>query len=345
MVDEPLVELRQLSTAFDTPRGLLTAVQGVSLRVTEGQAVGVVGESGSGKSVLMRTVMGLLPRTALVAGKVLYRGTDVTDLSPSHKKAFMGPKMAMVFQDPSSSLNPVKRIGRHVSESLRRHTGLGRTAAATRSVELLAEVGIPDPEHRARQYPHELSGGMRQRVVIAMAIACRPRLLIADEPTTALDVTVQKQILDLLMEMRQQRGMSMVLVSHDLGVISGRTDRVVVMYAGRVMESAPTAKLFRSVRHPYTAALLASSPKLDQPRHASLPTIEGHPPDLTKPVLGCVFASRCERATQQCREVTPPLVEHAADHEVACHHPVDVVDHSYVGVIRSEPSAEATEAG
>jgi peptide/nickel transport system ATP-binding protein len=325
-VDDVLLEVDGLLTSFATARGELRAVDGVSFTLARGETLGIVGESGSGKSMLARTIMGLLPPTAATSGRVVYAGKDVAEMSPSAARKLWGPELAMVFQDPTTSLNPVKRVGTHITESLRHHLGLSRQGARARAVDLLDQVGIPDPAQRVRQYPHELSGGMRQRVTIAVALACEPNLLVADEPTTALDVTVQKQILDLLSRLQRERGMAMILITHDLGIVSGRTDRVAVMYAGRLVETAPTRRLFASVRHPYTEALLRSSPRIDAPSHTRLQAITGRPPDLANLPSGCRFAPRCPHATDRCRDEEPVLEESEAGHLVACHHPVEVRD-------------------
>lgn len=323
----PLLDVTDLRTAFHTPRGAMRAVDGVSLSLSPGETLGIVGESGSGKSVLGRTIMGLIgsgPATS-VSGSVLLAGKDVHALTPARRRALWGTEVAMVFQDPMTSLNPVKKVGTHLSESVRLHLGLRRAEARERAVDLLRQVGIPEPARRARQYPHELSGGMRQRVVIAMALACSPRLLIADEPTTALDVTVQKQILDLLQTLGEQLRMATILISHDLGTVAGRTDRVAVMYAGRIVESSGTAAVFENPRHPYSQALIASIPQLDTPPHTLLPTIEGRPPNLLCPPAGCRFAARCGFATTRCAKEDPALVPYgSADGSgvVACHHPL-----------------------
>ncbi|MFB7188681.1 ABC transporter ATP-binding protein [Streptomyces sp. NPDC056230] len=323
----PLLTATDVRTAFHTARGPVQAVDGVSLTLCEGETLGIVGESGSGKSVLGRTLMGLItdgPGTT-VSGSVLFDGRDVHALTPAGRRALWGTEAAMVFQDPMTSLNPVKKVGTHLSESVRLHLGLSRAQARERAVGLLRQVGIPEPSRRADQYPHELSGGMRQRVVIAMALACGPRLLIADEPTTALDVTVQKQILDLLQSLTEELRMATVLISHDLATVAGRTDRVAVMYAGRLVEYADTAAVFDRPRHPYSSALIASVPRLDLPPHTLLPAIEGSPPDLLHPPPGCRFAPRCGGATDHCVTEAPRLTGHAGDREtgaVACHHPL-----------------------
>ncbi|MGW1228894.1 ABC transporter ATP-binding protein [Streptomyces sp. NPDC001515] len=328
----PVLDATDVRTVFHTPRGPLRAVDGVGLALAEGETLGIVGESGSGKSVLGRTLMGLItdgPDTT-VSGTVLLGGRDVHALSPAGRRALWGTEVAMVFQDPMTSLNPVKRVGTHLTESIRLHQGLGRQEARDRAVGLLRQVGIPEPARRARQYPHELSGGMRQRVVIAMALACGPRLLIADEPTTALDVTVQKQILDLLQSLSRDLRMATVLISHDLATVAGRTDRVAVMYAGRLVEHGPTAEVFARPRHPYSSALIASVPRLDMPPHTLLPAIEGRPPDLLDPPPGCRFAPRCAFATARCTTESPRPAGHDGPGTVACHHPLGAAEEAAV---------------
>ena len=323
---EPLLVVDDLRTVFHTARGEVRAVDGVSFSLAPGETLGLVGESGSGKSVLGRTVMGLISSgpTTTVSGQVLLDGQDVHALDARRRRRLWGPEMAMVFQDPMTSLNPVKRVGTHLTETLRRHLRCNRAEATERAIDLLRQVGIPEPARRMKQYPHELSGGMRQRVVIAAALACDPRLLIADEPTTALDVTVQQQILDLLASLVSERTMAMLLVSHDLGAVAGRTDRVQVMYAGRTVESGATGKVFAEPEHPYTDALLGSIPQLVNPPHTMLRTIEGNPPDMTRPPPGCRFGPRCSRATEECVEVLPVLlpVPGLPGRQVACHHPI-----------------------
>ena len=327
---EPLLTVNEVSTRFRTKRGHLRAVERVSLQVEAGETLGLVGESGSGKSVLGQTIMGLVSHggNTTVTGQVLFEGRDMQFLSRKDQQRLWGKDIAMVFQDPMSALNPFKRIGTHITESLRAHLGLDKKQARERAIELLRKVRIPEPTRRIDQYPHELSGGMRQRVVIAMALACDPKLVIADEPTTALDVTVQKQILELLDSLRTETRMAGILISHDLGVVSGQTDRVAVMYAGRVVETAPTRQLFTTPRHPYTEALLAAVPRLEQDPHTRLESIEGGLPDMTRPPAGCAFASRCKYTQQKCREVVPGLSASADTagarhpHEVACHFPL-----------------------
>jgi peptide/nickel transport system ATP-binding protein len=319
----PLLEVDALRTSFRTTRGLLRAVDGVSFTLGKGETIGIVGESGSGKSVLVRSIMNLLPATAEVDGRVLFEGRDVRTLSRQEKRHFWGTQMAMVFQDPMSSLNPVKKIGVLLSEPLRFHLNLSRAAARRRALELLEMVRISEAPRRLHQYPHELSGGTRQRVMIAIALSCNPKLLIADEPTTALDVTVQKQILDLLASLQRDLGMAMILVTHDMGVVAGRADRINVMYAGEIVETADAKVLFGSVRHCYTAALLNSIPRIEDKSHSRLEAIAGMPPDMVNPPLGCRFAPRCHHAQVTCVE-TPPSPQTGVEfaHRFACFFPM-----------------------
>jgi len=321
----PLLEVVDLITHFRTPRGTVRAVDGVSFSLQHGKTLGIVGESGSGKSVLSRTIIGILPKDGSVVtrGRVLFEGRDLLALSEREMRNVRGKDIAMVFQDPMSSLNPVKRVGVQIGEVLTRHLGLRGKAADQRAVELLASVGIPSPDERLRQYPHQFSGGMRQRVAIAIALACEPKLLIADEPTTALDVTIQAQILDLLQRQRLARNMTMILISHDLGVVAGHTDAVAVMYAGQMVERAGTRALFRDCRMPYTEALIRSAPNLPDPPHTRLRAIPGRPPDMVDPPQGCRFSPRCDYATDRCRTSPPSRATDAdAAHLYACWHPV-----------------------
>ena len=321
-----LLVVNDLRTSFRTERGTVRAVDGVSFSLERGRTLGVVGESGSGKTVLSRTIMGLLPRRNVeVTGAVHYEGRDITGAPNDVMRSIWGTEMAMVFQDPMTSLNPVMKIGRQIGESLEFHLDMPRNEARVTSLALLKSVGIPEADKRLDQYPHELSGGMRQRVTIAIALACGPKLLFADEPTTALDVTVQAQILNLLAQQQRERHMAMILVTHDLGVVAGRTDEIAVMYAGQVVERAPTAVLFAEMRMPYTEALLRSIPKLDQPSHSRLDSIPGRPPDLVAPPKGCRFAARCPYAREKCVEEEPPLIEaETAGHYYKCWYPVGV---------------------
>jgi peptide/nickel transport system ATP-binding protein len=314
-----LLSVERLSVDISTRRGNLRAVDRVDLTLAAGRTLGIAGESGSGKTMLSRAVLQLLPRNARLEGRVRFDGKDLTALSPRALRGLRGRSLAVVFQDPMTSLNPVLTIGQQLVETLREHLGMSGAAAARRSAELLAAVGIAEPEQRLRQYPHQLSGGMRQRAVIAMALSCEPKLLIADEPTTALDVTVQAQILDLLAREQRRRHMAMILITHDLGVLAGRTDEVAVMYAGRIVERAPTPLLFADMRMPYTQALLAAIPKLDAPPHTRLATVAGRPPDPTRHIAGCAFAPRCKYAVERCRFDQPALsAPDEAGHCYAC---------------------------
>ena len=320
----PLLQVDDFRTHFDTPGGMVRAVDGVTFSLERGKTLGVVGESGSGKTVLARSIMGLLTgKNVLRSGSATYNGDELVGGSKSQLRALWGTEMAMVFQDPMTSLNPVMKIGRQITEGLRYHLEIPKNEAHEQALQLLDSVGIPDPKRRITQYPHELSGGMRQRVTIAIALACGPKLLFADEPTTALDVTVQAQILNLLNQQQQERHMAMVLVTHDLGVVAGRTDEIAVMYAGQIVEKAPTAALFANVRMPYTEALLKSIPKLEQPSHTRLQIIGGRPPDLINPPIGCRFAPRCPYAQPKCHTERPPLQEaETPGHLFRCWFPV-----------------------
>lgn len=321
-----LLEVGNLHTHFRTAAGLVRAMDGVSFSVERGSTLGIVGESGCGKSVLARTLLGLLPSYAENPGnaRIVYAGRNLLHLADRDRRKLLGREMAIIFQDPMTTLNPVMKVGRQIGEGMVLHLGMSKAHARERSIELLAEVGIPQPETRIDQYPHQLSGGMRQRVAIAIALACEPKLLIADEPTTALDVTVQAEILDLLQREQQQRSMAMILISHDLGVVAGRCDAVAVMYAGKVVEYAPTEALFARTRMPYTQALLNSIPDIDAPPHTPLDSIGGRPPNLIDPPSGCRFAPRCTRADGRCRVEDPALQNDPRDplHKFACWRPV-----------------------
>jgi peptide/nickel transport system ATP-binding protein len=319
----PLLRVDALSASFPTPRGPLQAVDDVSFELAPGECIGIVGESGSGKSVLVRSIMGLVPATAEVGGRVEFDGRDLATLPARARRRLWGARIAMVFQDPMTSLNPVRRIGVQLTDPLRVHAGLSHRQARQRALELLALVGIPEPARRVDQYPHELSGGMRQRVMIAIAVSCEPQLLIADEPTTALDVTVQRQILDLLQRLQQDLGMAMILITHDLGVVAGRTRRVLVMYAGRVVEEAATPELFSRPHHPYSTGLLASIPRIEAASGTRLESIPGRPPDMVSLPASCRFAARCRYVQDRCRAEDPPLLEiDVGDHRCACFYPV-----------------------
>ena len=320
-----LLDVRDVRTHFRTERGLVRAVDGVSFTLERGRTLGIVGESGSGKSVLSRSIMGLLPRsTTERSGQVFFEGNEISGLDDSQYRELWGDEMAMIFQDPMTALNPVMKIGNQITESLRFHLDMSKSDAKDTAVALLKAVKIPSAEKRFGSYPHEMSGGMRQRVVIAVALACGPKLLFADEPTTALDVTVQAQILDLLAEQQRERYMAMILVTHDLGVVAGRADEIAVMYAGRIVEQAPTKRLFRDLKMPYTEALLSAIPKLDDPSHTRLAAIGGRPPDLVNPPKGCSFSPRCPYVQPRCREEEPPLLPLPGDpqHKFACFYPV-----------------------
>jgi oligopeptide/dipeptide ABC transporter ATP-binding protein len=320
----PLLQVQDLHTHFRTSRGLLRAVDGVSFELDRAKTLGIVGESGSGKTVLARSIMGLL-RTRQVerTGRVVFEGRDLVTMPDKQLRALWGARISMVFQDPMASLNPVMRVGRQITETLRLHLRMDRDEARQTAVALLTQVGIPSPEERYRAYPGQLSGGMRQRVMIAIALACSPRLLLADEPTTGLDVTVQAQILDLLASLQEERRMAVVLVTHDLGVVATRTDEIIVMYAGHIVERAPTPTLFAAMAMPYTEALLASTPRITQLPHTRLSAIEGRPPDLVAPPPGCPFAPRCPYARARCHEERPPLVPaESPNHLYACWYPL-----------------------
>jgi oligopeptide/dipeptide ABC transporter ATP-binding protein len=314
-----LLELRDLCTVFETPDATVHAVDGVSFRLPSGGTLGIVGESGCGKSVMALSILRLLPSPPgrIAGGQIMFEGHDLRALSEREMRALRGKSIAMVFQEPMTSLNPVYTVGRQVAEVLELHERLSGSDAHARAIELLKMVGIPAPERRVDSYPHELSGGMRQRVMIAMAIACRPKLLIADEPTTALDVTIQAQILDLLARLRAELGMGIMLITHDLGVVSEFVDEVLVMYAGKVVEQAPAAALFAAPLHPYTKGLLASVPGIDKGRRR-LVTIEGMVPNLAALPAGCRFRDRCPEAVSRCALQEPPLVDVADARRVAC---------------------------
>jgi oligopeptide/dipeptide ABC transporter ATP-binding protein len=318
-----VLDVVDLRTHFRTHRGIVRAVDGVSLNLDRGTTLGIVGESGSGKTVLVRSIMGLLPKRNIIReGRVLYQGVDLTELGPESLRDLWGTEMAMIFQDPMTSLNPVLRVGRQITEGLRVHLKMDRKTANATALALMRSVGIPEPERRLRQYPHELSGGMRQRVMIAIALACGPKLLFADEPTTALDVTVQAQILNLLARQQRERDMGMILVTHDLGVVAGHTDHIAVMYAGQLVEVAPTKELFTNVRMPYTEALLGSIPMLEHRSHTRLRVIPGRPPDLTGEAHHCRFAPRCPYVQERCWQEQPPLIDGGGGHLYRCWFPV-----------------------
>ena len=317
---EPLLSVRGLRVGFRTDAGLVQAVDDLDLELAAGEVVGVVGESGSGKSVSMLAVMGLIDDpNAVIEGEARFGCRDLLRLSDREMQVVRGAEIAMVFQDPMTSLNPVHTVGWQIVEQIRAHRHVSRREARTRSIELLQAVGIPRPEQRVDRYPHEFSGGMRQRVMIAMALSCEPALLIADEPTTALDVTIQAQILELIRDLRKESGSAVVLITHDVGVVADIADRVIVMYAGRAVEVATKDELFDAPQHPYTWGLMASVPRLDQPKPRRLPAIPGQPPSLISLPDGCSFAPRCPHRFDACLEGRPPLVSHAAlGHLDAC---------------------------
>jgi len=314
----PLLDVRDLRTRFATDEGEFNAVDGVSLSLEAGRTLGVVGESGCGKSMTALSIMGLVPPPGRVVGGVIrFEGVDLLKLSPGGLRELRGNALSMIFQEPMTSLNPAFTVGAQIVEGIVKHRGASRAEAKAQAVEVLRRVRIPSPEARFDDYPHRLSGGMRQRVMIAMALACQPRLLIADEPTTALDVTIQAQILDLMRMLREETGTAIILITHDLGVVAELADDVAVMYAGRIVERAPVRSLFAAPQHPYTVGLLGSIPKLhlDQER---LAVIEGQVPSLQAPVAGCQFHPRCPFAVEQCRRQLPPLADVAVGHQAAC---------------------------
>jgi peptide/nickel transport system ATP-binding protein len=341
-----LIEVKDLKTHFTTPRGVVRAVDGVTFSIERGKSLGIVGESGSGKTVLSRSIMGLLPKHGTIReGSVLFQGQDIIHRTPKEMRGIWGSEMAMIFQDPMTSLNPLMKIGRQIAEPLREHLGMSAKDARTTAERLLRDVRIPEAARRLEQYPHELSGGMRQRVMIAIALACGPTMLFADEPTTALDVTVQAQILELINEQRRDRNMSLILVTHDLGVVAGNTDEIAVMYGGKLVEKAPTKTLFAHMKMPYTQALLESIPRLDQPSHSRLTTIPGRPPDLVNPPRGCRFAPRCAFARDRCLEEEPELTKgEQAGHVYACFYPVGSSEYEERKVeLKRKNSASAVE--
>jgi peptide/nickel transport system ATP-binding protein len=323
-MSEPLLDVRDLRVTFLTDGGDVTAVDGVSLALGADEVLGIVGESGSGKSVTMMTVMRLVPeRNARFEGEVVYGGRDLMQLSKRTMREVRGSEIAMIFQDPMTSLNPVYTVGWQIAEQVREHEDLTPAQARERAIELLRSVGIPDAERRVDDYPHHFSGGMRQRVMIAMALSCRPRVLIADEPTTALDVTIQAQILDLIRTLRRETGSSVVLITHDMGVVAEVADRVLVMYGGRVVEQGPTRAIFHDPLHPYTWGLLGSIARLDKPRPHRLTAIGGTPAPAWATPSGCVFADRCPHRFERCSEPPPLEAKRGPDHLDACWLPVE----------------------
>jgi oligopeptide/dipeptide ABC transporter ATP-binding protein len=318
----PVLEVRDLSVRF-RPRGrVVHAVSGLSYSVPAGRTVAIIGESGSGKTASSRAVLGLLPRSAQVSGSVLLGGTELIGLAPRELRRHRGRDVAMIFQDPARSLNPTMKVGPQIAEAVRAHRKVSRAEARDRAIDLFRLVRLSAPRQRYDEYPHQFSGGMRQRVMIAMALSCSPKLLIADEATTALDVTTQAQIMRLLTELQARLGMAILMISHDLGLAASVADEVVVLYAGRAVERAPSGELFGNVRMPYTSALLGAVPRLDRAAHTPLPVIAGRPPDLSAEITGCPFAPRCPRAAAKCAAERPPLAEVEPGHWYACWYPL-----------------------
>jgi oligopeptide transport system ATP-binding protein len=317
---EPLLEVRDLRTQFFTQDGVVKAVDGVSFHLMPGETLGLVGESGCGKSITALSIMRLIPSPPgkIVSGEIIFEGEDILRMNDDEMRSIRGRKIAMIFQEPMTSLNPVLTINRQISEALELHLGMSKQQARQRAIELLKMVGIPNAEQRVDQYPHQFSGGMRQRVMIAMALSCNPSLLIADEPTTALDVTIQAQILDLIRTLQHEHNTALILITHDLGVVAGMSDRINVMYAGHIVETAPTEELFENPKHPYTVGLLNSIPRLDAPRKERLNPIRGFPPDLIDLPDMCPFVPRCDFAREKCSEKNPPLFDVNPVHRSAC---------------------------
>ena len=318
---ELILEIKNLRTRFHIAEGTVYAVNGVSFKLYQGETIAVVGESGCGKSVTMLSIMGLIPIPPgeIASGEALYQGRDLLKITESERERIRGKDIAMVFQDPMTALNPVLSIGRQLGEPLRVHLGMDKETMRNRSIELLEQVGIPDPVQRLKDYPHQLSGGQRQRAMIAMALSCVPSILIADEPTTALDVTIQAQIVELVQRFREKLAMSVIWITHDLGVVAEIAERVIVMYSGYIVEEALVDDLYEDPRHPYTLALLAALPRVDRRRDHRLHSIPGAPPNLLVEPKGCPFAARCELVFDRCREETPPLIHVASNHhQAAC---------------------------
>ena len=321
----PLLDVQNLQTHFGTIDGVVRAVEGVSFHINAGETVGVVGESGCGKSVTAMSILRLIQiPPGKIAGKILFQGRDLLELSEPEMQAIRGKDISMIFQEPMTSLNPVLTVGRQIGETVMLHEGLSAREAEQRAVEMLTLVGIPAPGRRVREYPHQLSGGMRQRVMIAMALACSPQLLVADEPTTALDVTIQAQILELMRDLKTRVGAAIMLITHDLGVVAEMAQRVIVMYAGRKVEEGTVEEIFLNPLHPYTRGLMGAMPKLGSSLHETgrtkLTEIQGQVPSLRKPIIGCAFAGRCPSVTDACRQMAPAIEEKAPSHWVACHY-------------------------
>ena len=316
----PLLSIKNMSSTFHTGVGDVSAVRGISLYLDEGESIGIVGESGSGKSVSMLSVMGLTPKNCEVrADQILFDGKDLTNVQRRDMRKILGKDIAMVFQDPMTCLNPLYTIGNQLMEPIKLHLGMNKKQAYEHALKMLRLVDIPDPESRMKQYPHEFSGGMRQRAMIAMALSCNPKLIICDEPTTALDVTIQAQILDLLKSLREKMGISIIMITHDLGVVTTMCSRIIVMYGGMVVEEGTTREVFYHPHHPYTLGLLRSLPKLNPEQHEKLTPIPGTPPDMLKPPAGCPFAARCPYAMQACLTTLPARAQLSETHASCCH--------------------------
>jgi oligopeptide/dipeptide ABC transporter ATP-binding protein len=325
-VSEALLQVEDLRVTFAVGGREIHAVDGVNYAVEPGRTLAIIGESGSGKTVGCRAIMGLLPAGTMISGSARLRGTELLGLSDAQLRKYRGSAMAMVFQDPARSLNPTMKVGKQITEAIQTHRKVSNSEARDQAIELLRLVRIPAPDRRFHEYPHQLSGGMRQRVVIAIALACQPKLLFADEATTALDVTTQAQIMELLLELQQELGMALVFISHDLGLAASYADEVVVMYAGKIVEQAPAKRLFGTggtVKMRYTRALLDAIPHLERPAHAELPVVSGRPPDPAALPPGCSFAPRCPSAADDCRAKEPALTEHVPGHRWACWHPCE----------------------
>ena len=318
-MDNNILNVKNLQTVFHTPKGDVKAIRGIDINVSQGEILGIVGESGSGKSVCMKSVMRILPSTAeITADEINYKGENILLKTEDELRKYRGKEMAMIFQDPMTSLNPLKRIGKHLTEVVMRHRNCSKEEAYDIALDMLKKVGITNPEMRMKRYPHEFSGGMRQRVLIAMALCCEPSLLIADEPTTALDVTIQAQILELLKEINKDRNMSIILISHDMGVMASTCTKVAVMYGGIIVEEGTTEEIFNSPKHPYTKSLLESIPDINKSRHTRLTTIEGTPPSLSKMPKGCPFADRCKYKLEKCENELPKHIVFSETQKAAC---------------------------
>ena len=314
-----ILEVNKLRTSFQTSKGLVEAIRGIDLHIEEGEILGIVGESGSGKSVTMKSVMGLLPSYAKIESEgIIYKDSDLSKLSEKELQKYRGDEMAMIFQDPMTAMNPLRKVGYHLIQVIQRYKNCSKAEAEKIGIEMLKQVGIPTPEARMKQYPHEFSGGMRQRALIAMALSCEPSLLIADEPTTALDVTIQAQILELLKKLHDERNMSIVIISHDMGVMANMCERIAVMYGGIIVEEGTVDEIFYTPKHPYTKALLKSIPHPEHPRGEKLVGIDGAPPSLYHLPNGCPFAERCEFASEKCNDMMPEFKAYSETHKAKC---------------------------